>query len=183
MQLQPELPEGFTLRAMTRDDVPAVLALEQAMFPLDAWPEEFFHAELDHTGPATTAQPGGTRAYRVVEAAEHDGGNPQIVAYGGLMFVRPLADVQTIAVNSECEGRGLGTALLRWMIDEARTRGADDLLLEVRADNPRAQQLYAHHGFEHILTRPHYYPPGVDALIMRLRLQTTAKSASDSRLD
>ena len=46
------------------------------------------------------------------------------------------------------------------------------MLLEVRADNPRAQQLYRRYGFEQIHVRPRYYRDGVDALIMRLRLGT-----------
>jgi [ribosomal protein S18]-alanine N-acetyltransferase len=65
--------------------------------------------------------------------------------------------------------------MLQWMVAEASRRGARDVLLEVRADNPRAQQLYVRHGFEHIHTRAGYYPggyglPPVDALIMRRRL-------------
>ena len=46
------------------------------------------------------------------------------------------------------------------------------MLLEVRADNPRAQQLYHRYGFEQIHVRRRYYRDGVDALIMRLRLGT-----------
>ena len=45
------------------------------------------------------------------------------------------------------------------------------MLLEVRADNPRAQQLYRRFGFEQIHVRPRYYRDGVDALIMRLQLR------------
>jgi ribosomal-protein-alanine N-acetyltransferase len=44
------------------------------------------------------------------------------------------------------------------------------VLLEVRADNPRAQQLYRRFGFEQIHVRRKYYRDGVDALIMRLEL-------------
>jgi ribosomal-protein-alanine N-acetyltransferase len=53
---------------------------------------------------------------------------------------------------------------------ESRRRHAQDVLLEVRADNPRAQQLYRRFGFEQIHVRPRYYRDGVDALIMRLQL-------------
>ena len=55
------------------------------------------------------------------------------------MCIEPIADVQTIAVVPEREGRGIGSALLTELIDEARRRRAADVLLEVRADNPRAQ--------------------------------------------
>jgi ribosomal-protein-alanine N-acetyltransferase len=146
---------GITIRDMTLDDVPAVGLLEHQLFPIDAWPVQMFLDEL--------SQP-ETRRYLVAEAG--DG----IVGYAGLMCIEPIADVQTIAVVPGYEGRGIGTTLLTQLIDEARHRGAADVLLEVRADNPRAQQLYVRFGFEQIHVRPRYYRDGVDALIMRLQL-------------
>ncbi|WP_395929153.1 ribosomal protein S18-alanine N-acetyltransferase [Arthrobacter sp. RT-1] len=146
---------GITVRDMTLDDVTAVSVLEQKLFPIDAWPLQMFLDEL--------AQP-ETRRYLVAESA--DG----IVGYAGLMCIEPIADVQTIAVVPDYEGRGIGTTLLTALIDEARRRYAADLLLEVRADNPRAQRLYLRFGFEQIHVRPRYYRDGVDALIMRLQL-------------
>lgn len=147
--------DGVVLRDMTLEDVPAVNALEQRLFPVDAWPLHMFLAEL--------SQP-ETRRYLVAES----GG--RIVGYAGLMCIEPIADVQTIAVVPEFEGRGIGSGLLTRLIDEARSRGAADVLLEVRQDNPRARQLYIRFGFEQIHVRPRYYRDGVDALIMRLQL-------------
>jgi ribosomal-protein-alanine N-acetyltransferase len=146
---------GVVFRAMSLADVPAVNTLEQRLFPTDAWPLEMFLAEL--------SQP-ETRRYLVAES----GG--VIVGYAGLMCIEPIADVQTIAVVPEFEGRGIGSALLTRLIDEARRRHAADVLLEVREDNPRAQQLYVRFGFEQIHVRRKYYRDGVDALIMRLQL-------------
>lgn len=174
----PVLPAGYTLRPMEWSDLPVVHALETRLFPQDAWPLHFFEDELNEARPR---EDGGTRDYRVIEAAGESAsavdaeGSAGIVGYCGLMCVPPLADVQTIAVVPEAEGRGLGTVMLQWMVAEAARRGARDVLLEVRADNPRAQQLYVRHGFEHIHTRAGYYPggyglPPVDALIMRRRL-------------
>ncbi|OFI40106.1 ribosomal-protein-alanine N-acetyltransferase [Arthrobacter sp. SW1] len=140
---------------MNDGDLAAVEQLERRLFPMDAWPLQMFVDEL--------SQP-ETRRYVVAEA---DG---VIVAYAGLMCVQPIADVQTIAVVPEFEGRGIGSAVLAELIAEARRRGADDVLLEVRADNPRAQQLYLRFGFEQIHIRPRYYRDGTDALIMRLPL-------------
>ena len=76
---------------MTAEDVPAVNALEQRLFPVDAWPLQMFLDEL--------AQP-ETRRYLVAES----GG--EIVGYAGLMCIEPIADVQTIAVVPEFEGQG-----------------------------------------------------------------------------
>lgn len=140
---------------MTTEDVPEVWDLERRLFPEDAWPLAMFHDELAQAS---------TRRYWVAADAG------RIVAYCGMMCVLPIADVQTIAVAPDYEGRGIGSTLLRQLIDEARERGARDVLLEVRADNPRAQALYTRFGFEHIHTRRGYYPGGMDAMIMRLEL-------------
>lgn len=147
--------DGVTLRDMTADDVTAVEVLERRLFPVDAWPMQMFFDELAQVD---------TRRYVVAEA----GG--QIVAYAGLMCIEPIADVQTIAVVPEFEGRGIGSAILTELIEEARERGATEVLLEVRADNPRAQALYVRFGFEQIHVRRRYYRDGTDALIMRLTL-------------
>jgi ribosomal-protein-alanine N-acetyltransferase len=147
---------GVSLRNMDTADIPAVHTLERRLFPVDAWPRQMFHDELAQSQ---------TRHYVVAET----GG--RIVGYAGLMCIEPIADVQTIAVVPEFEGRGIGSALLTELIAESRRRHAADVLLEVRADNPRAQQLYRRFGFEQIHVRPRYYRDGVDALIMRLQLQ------------
>lgn len=149
------LPGGVTLRDMEPVDIPEVHALERRLFPVDAWPLQMFHDELAQTD---------TRRYLVAEV--HGG----IVGYAGLMCIEPISDVQTIAVVPEQEGKGIGSALLTELIVESRRRHAQDVLLEVRADNPRAQQLYRRFGFEQIHVRPRYYRDGVDALIMRLQL-------------
>ena len=149
------LPGGVTLRDMDPTDIPVVHALERRLFPVDAWPLQMFHDELAQVD---------TRRYLVAEV--HGG----IVGYAGLMCIEPISDVQTIAVVPEQEGKGIGSALLTELIVESRRRHAQDVLLEVRSDNPRAQQLYRRFGFEQIHVRPRYYRDGVDALIMRLQL-------------
>lgn len=161
-------PAGVNLRSMVPADIPAVHALELRLFPVDAWPLQMFADELAQSE---------TRRYLVAES----GG--AIVGYAGLMCIEPIADVQTIAVVPEQEGRGIGSALLTELIRESRRRHAADVLLEVRADNPRAQQLYRRFGFEQIHIRPRYYRDGVDALIMRLELHKTGGAIPGSTAD
>jgi len=154
-----------TLRDMRAADVPAVHELERRLFPVDAWPLQMFIDELAQAE---------TRHYLVAEI------HGEIVGYAGLMCIEPISDVQTLAVVPEHEGRGIGSALLTELIRESRRRHAEDMLLEVRADNPRAQQLYRRFGFEQIHVRPRYYRDGVDALIMRLELRTAGSGTADS---
>ena len=149
-----EVPAAV-VREMTLDDAPTVSAMEQRLFPLDGWPPYMFIDELSQTD---------TRRYLVAVAAS------RIVGYAGLMCIEPVADVQTITVDPDFEGRGIGSVLLTELTREAARRRAKEVLLEVRADNPRAQQLYLRFGFEQIHIRRRYYRDGVDALVMRLKL-------------
>jgi ribosomal-protein-alanine N-acetyltransferase len=143
------------LREMRRADLAAIMALEQELFPEDAWTPEMFAAE--------TAQPPARRLYLVAE----DRGT--VVGYAGMMFTGgPQADVVTLAVHPARWGQGTGTALLTTLVDEADKRGYEEVLLEVRKDNPRARQLYLRHGFAEIgIRRGYYQPSGVDAVVMR----------------
>jgi ribosomal-protein-alanine N-acetyltransferase len=143
------------LRELKRADMPAIIALERELFPEDAWTPEMFAAEF--------AQPPSRRLYLVAE----DGN--ALVGYAGMMFTGgSQADVVTLAVDPARWGEGTGTALLTALVDEAEKRGYQEVMLEVREDNPRARQLYLRHGFAEIGVRRGYYQPsGVDAVVMR----------------
>lgn len=146
-----------TLREMTWRDIPAVTALEPALFINDAWSERTWWAEL-------AGRP--RRSYIIGE----QGG--AVVGYAGLDRGGEVADVMTIAVAPTAQGQGLGAALMNWLIAEARRGGAEHLILEVRADNTMAQRLYATAGFAMLTVRRRYYQPGnVDALVMRMHLR------------
>lgn len=148
-----------TVRPMRWWDVEGVHRLEVELFP-DPWSVETFWSELAHVP--------STRHYLVAE----DSGD--IVGYAGLAVTGHQGDVQTIAVAGDRQGSGLGSTLLVALLDEARRRGAVEVLLEVRADNAPAQALYARHGFERIAVRRGYYRPGgTDALVLRRRLTGT----------
>ncbi|GAA4922780.1 ribosomal-protein-alanine N-acetyltransferase [Nonomuraea thailandensis] len=144
------------LRTMTEADLPAVMAIERATFPLDAWSEGMMRGEL--------AEMPRTRHYVVALVGD------EIVAYAGLAAAGDQADVQTIAVLDKHQGTGIGGAMLTELLAEAGRRGAREIFLEVRADNPRAQGVYRHFGFEEIGTRRRYYDDGTDAIMMRRKL-------------
>jgi ribosomal-protein-alanine N-acetyltransferase len=150
--------DGVRLRPLTKADMAGIIALEQRLFPEDAWTPEMFASEF--------AQPDSRRLYLVAEAAN------TLVGYAGMMFTGgSQADVVTLAVNPARWGRGTGTALLTALVDEAVKRGYEEVLLEVREDNPRARQLYLRHGFTEVgIRRGYYQPSGVDAVVMRKEL-------------
>ena len=69
-------------------------------------------------------------------------------------------------------GIGVATALMAWVLGEARARGAEDLYLSVFVDNYRARRFYERYGFEYI--GKYHFMVGThadDDLIMRLKLE------------
>jgi ribosomal-protein-alanine N-acetyltransferase len=149
---------AWQLRRATIDDVPAIMQLETSTFTTDAWSEKSMRSEVA----------GEYGYYLVAFEPEHP---ERIDAYAGLLAPRGAieGDIQTIAVAPTARRNGLGRTLMLALIGEARKRGAREVFLEVRADNPGAQTLYRQLGFEEIGVRPRYYQPdGVDALVMRL---------------
>ncbi|UNK70086.1 ribosomal protein S18-alanine N-acetyltransferase [Microbacterium sp. H1-D42] len=151
----------MTLRPAVLDDLAAIMQLERRNFATDAWSEE-------------------TMGTEIASAHNHylvDVEGDRIVGYGGLRSLQggSDADIQTIALDAEFRGRGRGRMLLRALIAEAIARGARELFLEVRADNPVADGLYRSEGFTELGRRPRYYQPDdVDAVVMRLDLPAWA---------
>lgn len=152
----------MTVEPMRWWDVEQVAALESALFPDDSWSPEQFWQELAYDN----------RAYVVLRDGD------RTVGYGGVMVNGSDGDVQTIAVRTEDQGRGLGRVLLDALLDAARERGASSVMLEVRADNAAAIGLYESFGFERLSTRRRYYPDGTDATIMRVSIRQRHKRAA-----
>jgi ribosomal-protein-alanine N-acetyltransferase len=142
------------LRPVEWTDIEALAALELELFPHEAWTVESWWAELAER----------PRRDYVVALDEADG----ILGYAGRDLAGDIADVMTIATAPAAQGRGIGRLLLDELIARATRHGAEAVLLEVRADNTRARDLYERNGFELLSTRRRYYQPGdVDALVMR----------------
>jgi ribosomal-protein-alanine acetyltransferase len=153
-------PTTWQLRRATPDDLDAIMVIEDAVFAPDAWSRDSMRTEL--------SLPDG---YYLV--AFPVGRPEQIDAYAGLFapYRAPSADIQTIAVAERARRGGLGRVLMTQLIAEARVRGAEEVFLEVRADNDSAQNLYRSLGFEQLAVRKGYYKGGIDAIVMRLALQ------------
>jgi ribosomal-protein-alanine N-acetyltransferase len=92
----------------------------------------------------------------------------------GFALTRGAADEEElllIAVLPELRRKGIGGALLRRVISEARARGATRLFLEMREGNP-AEALYRRNGFMPVGRRKNYYrrvsSGALDAITFRL---------------
>ncbi|MEU6577008.1 GNAT family N-acetyltransferase [Streptomyces sp. NPDC046805] len=77
----------------------------------------------------------------------------RVVGYVRLGFPTPLASnahvrqIQGLAVADEARGRGVGRALIRAAVEEARRRGARRITLRVLGHNIAARKLYESEGF------------------------------------
>ncbi|MGD9471997.1 MAG: GNAT family N-acetyltransferase [Novosphingobium sp.] len=89
-------------------------------------------------------------------------------------FAYDEEELLLVAVLPGLRGLGIGESLLRRFAEQARARGAQRLLLEMRENN-RAEHLYRRTGFTPIGRRPGYYsgPDGtrLDAITFELSLR------------
>lgn len=140
---------------MARQDLDAVLAIEQAIYPFP-WTGRNFSDSLGAGYQCWVCEAGG-----------------ELVAYAVMMVAVDEAHLLNISVAGARQGRGHGRALLSFMLDLARRLGAAQVLLEVRPSNTRGRRLYERFGFRTLAVRRGYYPaPGgrEDALLLSIDL-------------
>jgi ribosomal-protein-alanine N-acetyltransferase len=149
---------SWQLRVATTADLARIMELETGTFGTDAWSSDAMLSDLRNP-----------QCYYLV--ADSGGFPGELGGYAGLFAPKGAqeGDIQTIAVAESARRAGLGRALMNALISVARARGAAEVFLEVRADNPGPKRLYEALGFAEIATRIAYYQPdGVDAIVMRL---------------
>jgi ribosomal-protein-alanine N-acetyltransferase len=143
------------MRAMTLEDVDAVLAIEQAVqaYP---WTRGNFIDALGHG---------------YICRVEEDGG--EIRGYAVLMPVLDEAELLNIGVAAGQQRKGLGRAMLLEMLDMACKKNMLRVFLEVRPSNAAALALYRSSGFSEIGVRRGYYQSASgseDAITMACKL-------------
>lgn len=77
--------------------------------------------------------------------------------------------INTMAVAANRRRQGIASALLTYVLDDARAAGVRKATLEVRQSNEAALRLYESLGFRVVAKRPGYYTkPDEDGLILWL---------------
>jgi ribosomal-protein-alanine N-acetyltransferase len=147
---------AISVRRADLDDLDPIMAIEEASFAAP-WPRDAMADEI------------AKHEWSTVLVAEADGG---IVGFAVAWSVADERHLQNIATAPACRGRGVGDALLRHVVDEAKGGGAQFVILEVRASNEAAKRLYAAYDFRPIGIRQGYYQDnGEDAIVMVLALK------------
>ncbi len=166
----------LTLRYMQLEDIPQVMAIDRLAFDLP-WSQRSYAyeiAESDHSHmvvlelkreiPAT-----GWRRWFGINGKPHL--EKWVVGYGGLWNIVGEAHISTIAVHPKARGRGWGEILLAGMVRRSIGLGAEEVVLEVRVSNTRAQNLYRKYDFQRVGIKAQYYRNNnEDAYDMRLRI-------------
>lgn len=143
-------------------DIPEMLGIERAVYGgKTPWDSAAFASELKRETD---------RLYLVLR--RHD----RLLAFIGCTFNETKSDahITNIAVVPDFQNRGLGHFLIAIMIKKARHLGLDQVSLEVRRSNVRAQALYEDLGFEKAgIKKGYYFGDHEDAVDMVLKTGTS----------
>ncbi len=169
-------PSGLDLVPLRWWHLSAVMRLEAELFGDEQWSEAAFWSELAACPP--TLLEGSPRSYWAAVDVRPPGrpdpgdADGELLGYAGVAVAADEGYVQTIGVARAAQRRGLGSRLLRRLLDDAHGEGASTVWLEVRADNEGAQAMYTRFGFRVRGRRRGYYQPsGTDALVMSVDLR------------
>ena len=98
------------------------------------------------------------------------GARSAIIGFGIMQYSELSAHLALLAVHPDCRQRGLGARLIDWLEQPARIAGIERILVEARADNPRAIAFYAKHGYSECGRVVRYYRGLIDAVRLEKRL-------------
>ncbi len=143
-------------RSMIEDDLPQVFAIE-TLGHSHPWSEAIFSDCL--------------RVGYDCRVFEQDGA---ICAFAIMSYGPGEAHLLNLCVHPKFQGQGIGTKILRQLLERASSKNADTLFLEVRRSNLRARRLYEKAGFNEVGRRFDYYPADTgreDALVFARTLR------------
>ncbi len=149
------MSEPISIRAMGLPDIDAVVEIAAGLALAPHWGREVFLASLyPEDGPP-----------RVALVAEVAG---VVTGFAVASVLAPQSELESIAVQSDAQGRGIGRELLIAIMNAAALPGIEEMVLEVRESNRTALEFYRRAGFLEVGRRRAYYmTPLEDALVMR----------------
>lgn len=147
------------IRRMREADLEMVVPIEKACFALP-WSRQGFLDSLN----------GGNGIFLVAEKEEPcqaSASEKEIMGYLGMTVSLDEGEITNVAVAERFRGQGVGEALMRAVIREARECALARILLEVRVSNAPAIGLYKKVGFtSQGIRKKFYHFPVEDAEIM-----------------
>ena len=104
---------------------------------------------------------------------DSEGHDHQIVAFGIMSYRDEAAHLLLFAVRESHRRKRLGSLVLRWLEEVARTAGLARIQVECRLDNPAARNFYGEHGYHELAITKGYYG-GIQAAV-RLEKRLSAE--------
>lgn len=87
-----------------------------------------------------------------------------LAAFGIMEYLDTDAYLVLLAVRSDRQRRGIGSAILRWLEASASAAGATRIRLDARRDNLAGRGFYNEHGYHEVALRPSRYGVAVDGV-------------------
>ena len=97
--------------------------------------------------------------------------NGEIVGFAGVQFILDEADITNIVTKKSQRNCGIGTMLLKELINVSKQRECKRITLEVNENNSIALKLYKNMGFVEIGQRKKYYNGKDTAIIMEIKIE------------
>jgi ribosomal-protein-alanine N-acetyltransferase len=142
--------ERFIIQRMSHQDLDQVARLEKLSFS-DPWSKRSFEDELTNRFSIPLVVKSGTR----------------IVGYACLWHIYEQMEIANIAVSPEFRGKGVGSTMMKRVLEVAKEKGCRSIILSVRQSNSAAISLYRRFGFVELERKKRYYRlPSEDGIIM-----------------
>ena len=134
--IDPEL----TFRQMALKDISAVVQLENEVYQFP-WTDRIFKDCIRVGYDCWLAHLGNT-----------------VVAHAVISIAAGESHILNLSVTRNHQGKGIGKLFIRFLLNIARNKRAQTMMLEVRPSNIRAINCYSSAGFNEIGCRKDYYP-------------------------
>lgn len=130
-------------------NVVEVAAIEKKCFGAERWSENLLREEIYDKN----------KYYAVCYSGK------SVVGFGGYAQVLDEGHIMNIAVDPDYRNKGIGTYILKGLLNNGKKAGVSAFTLEVRVSNSIARLLYERAGFQFVGIRKKYYPDKEDACI------------------
>lgn len=131
---------NLTISKMTLDDFNLISTILTSEFD-DFWNSNILKQELENTS-----------CFYLVAKYKNE-----IVGFSGVNIVLDNADLMNIIVKKNYRNKGIGTILLKELINYCKKQNLKTFTLEVNVTNLIAIMLYENFGFKKIGIRKNYY--------------------------
>ncbi len=133
-------PKSLEFRRMTLEDVPQVIRVEQEVYEFP-WTARIF-SDCIRVG------------YQCWLAHNGEG----VVGHSVISVTAGESHMLNLSIARRFQRCGYGSQFIEFLVEQARARQAETMLLEVRPSNTAAINCYNAAGFSEIGSRKDYYP-------------------------